>query len=123
MNRGTLRIYLGASPGVGKTYRMLSEGVRRAERGTDVVIGIVETHGRKRTAEQICDLEVMPMKAVAYRGTVLKEMDIDAVLARRPQVVLVDPGALVCAYSSTNTTCGRRARTASMSISLSTVPR
>ena len=97
-----MRIYLGASPGVGKTYRMLSEGVRRAERGTDVVIGVVETHGRARTAEQIGDLEVVPMKAVAYRGTVLEEMDIDRVIARHPQVVLVDEYAHTNAPGSAN---------------------
>ena len=102
MNRGTLRIYLGASPGVGKTYRMLNEGARRAERGTDVVIGVVETHGRARTAEQIGDLEVMPMLAVPYRGTVLREMDIDAVIARRPRVVLVDEYAHTNAPGSAN---------------------
>jgi two-component system sensor histidine kinase KdpD len=100
--RGTLRIYLGASPGVGKTYRMLGEGVRRKERGTDVVIGIVETHGRHQTAAQIRDLEVMPLKQVEYRGTTLKEMDLDAILARRPQVVLVDEYAHTNAPGSRN---------------------
>ena len=90
MARGVLRIYLGASPGVGKTYRMLGEGVRRKERGTDVVIGIVETHGRNQTASQIRDLELIPLKQVGYRGTTLQEMDLDAILQRRPQVVLVD---------------------------------
>src|SRR3954463_4358411 len=86
--RGSLRIYLGASPGVGKTYRMLGEGVRRKERGTDVVIGMVVTHGRAQTAAQIRDLEIIPPKEVAYRGTTLLEMDVDAILARRPKVVL-----------------------------------
>ncbi|HEX2785719.1 MAG TPA: DUF4118 domain-containing protein, partial [Ilumatobacteraceae bacterium] len=100
--RGTLRIYLGASPGVGKTYRMLGEGVRRKERGTDVVVGIVETHGRHQTAAQIRDLEVMPLKAIEYRGTTLKEMDLDAILARQPDVVLVDEYAHTNAPGSTN---------------------
>src|SRR5581483_1199286 len=90
MVRGTLRIYLGAAPGVGKTYAMLGEGRRRAGRGTDVVIGYVETHGRARTQEQVGDLEVVPRKEVDYRGATFTEMDTDAVLARRPEVVLVD---------------------------------
>ena len=90
MARGTLRIYLGASPGVGKTYRMLGEGARRKKRGTDVVIGVVETHGRWQTAGQIDDLEVVPLKQIGYRGTTLREMDLDALLARQPDVVLVD---------------------------------
>src|SRR5215203_1698842 len=90
MARGSLRIYLGAAPGVGKTYKMLGEGVRRAERGTDVIIGIVETHGRSQTAEQMRGLELIPRREVEYRDIVLTEMDVDAVLARRPEVVLVD---------------------------------
>ena len=102
MARGSLRIYLGASPGVGKTYRMLGEGVRRHERGTDVVIGIVETHGRSQTAGQIRDLEVVPLRPVEYRGTTLREMDVDAILARNPRVVLVDEYAHTNAPGSTN---------------------
>jgi len=88
--RGSLRIYLGAAPGVGKTYKMLGEGVRRQERGTDVVIGVVETHGRLQTAEQIRDLELIPLRQLNYRGATLKEMDVDTILARKPSVVLVD---------------------------------
>jgi two-component system, OmpR family, sensor histidine kinase KdpD len=88
--RGTLRVYLGAAPGVGKTFDMLNEGRRRKERGTDVVVGYVETHGRAHTAEQIGDLEVVPRRVVSYRGAALEEMDLDAVLARRPAVALVD---------------------------------
>jgi two-component system, OmpR family, sensor histidine kinase KdpD len=90
MARGTLRIYLGAAPGVGKTFAMLGEGRRRAGRGTDVVVGYVETHGRRKTADQIGDLEVVPSTSVDYRGTTFEEMDIDAILARRPEVALVD---------------------------------
>ncbi len=90
MNRGTLRVYLGAAAGVGKTYDMLNEGWRRAERGTDVVVGYVETHGRVQTVAQVRDLEVIPRRAVEYRGQIFEEMDLDAVLARAPQVVLVD---------------------------------
>lgn len=90
MARGTLRIYLGAAPGVGKTFAMLNEGTRRAGRGGDVVIGLVETHERAVTSEQIGDLEIVPRATVHYRGTSFQEMDLDAVLARRPAVVLVD---------------------------------
>src|SRR5580692_12829579 len=87
---GHFRIYLGAAAGVGKTYAMLSEGHRRLGRGTDVVIGFVECHGRQRTEEMIDGLDVVPRKEVDYRGSRLEEMDLDAVLSRRPQVVLVD---------------------------------
>ncbi|MEU9869329.1 DUF4118 domain-containing protein [Actinomadura sp. NPDC048021] len=88
--RGAWRIYLGAAPGVGKTYAMLNEGRRRAGRGTDVVVGLVETHGRSRTAEQIGDLEVVPPRRTRHRGARLTELDVDALLARRPEVALVD---------------------------------
>ncbi|MFI5045330.1 MAG: DUF4118 domain-containing protein, partial [Acidimicrobiales bacterium] len=90
MTRGSLRIYLGAAPGVGKTFAMLDEARRRVERGTDVVVGYVETHGRAQTAEKIGHLEVLPRRTLTYRGTVQQEMDTDAVLARRPAVALVD---------------------------------
>ncbi len=87
---GKFRLYLGAVAGVGKTWSMLDEGWRRHRRGADVVIGFVETHGRARTAEQIRDLEVVPRKVVEYRGTTFEEMDLAAVLARRPEVALID---------------------------------
>jgi two-component system sensor histidine kinase KdpD len=90
MGRGKLRIYLGAAPGVGKTYKMLEEGQRRLQRGTDVVIGYVETHDRPRTAALVEGLEVVPRARLTYRGSVFEEMDLDAILARRPAVVLVD---------------------------------
>lgn len=90
MARGTLRIYLGAAPGVGKTFRMLEEGRRRAARGADVVIALVETHGRQRTAEQIGNLEIVPRQTVTHRGAQFDEMDLQAVLDRAPQVALVD---------------------------------
>jgi two-component system sensor histidine kinase KdpD len=90
MARGQLRLYLGAAPGVGKTFAMLNEGRRRHDRGTDVVIGIIETHGRAHTAEQIGDLERVPLRRIEYRGSEFEEMDVDAVLARRPEVALVD---------------------------------
>ncbi len=88
--RGKLRIYLGAAPGVGKTYAMLNEGRRRRDRGTDVVVGYVETHGRPNTAAQLGDLEVVPRRTIVHRGTSFSEMDLDAVRARAPRVVLVD---------------------------------
>src|ERR1700730_17429522 len=90
MARGTLRVYLGAAPGVGKTYAMLSEGCRRRSRGTDVVVGIVETHERELTEAQIGDLEVMPRKTVIYRDAEFGEMDVDAIIARHPEQALVD---------------------------------
>jgi two-component system sensor histidine kinase KdpD len=89
-NRGKLRVYLGAAPGVGKTYAMLGEGQRRLERGTDVAVGFVETHGRRHTAEMLDGLEIVPRRTLTYRGTTFEEMDVDAVLARHPKVVLVD---------------------------------
>ena len=87
---GRFRIYLGAAPGVGKTYAMLSEGHRRRERGADVVAGFIESYGRPVTEALVNGLEVMPRKTVDYRGTRVEEMDLDAVLRRRPEVVLVD---------------------------------
>lgn len=88
--RGQLRIYLGAAPGVGKTFAMLDEAHRRRGRGTDVVVGFVETHGREQTAALLEGLQVVPRARLTYRGATFTEMDVDAVLARRPQVVLVD---------------------------------
>ncbi|MFB7708297.1 ATP-binding protein [Streptomyces sp. NPDC056105] len=90
MGRGKLRIYLGAAPGVGKTYAMLSEGHRRIERGTDCAVGFVEHHGRPRTEVMLHGLEQIARKELTYRGAVFTEMDVDAVLARRPEVALVD---------------------------------
>ncbi|MFD3511658.1 ATP-binding protein [Streptomyces sp. NPDC058657] len=88
--RGKLRIYLGAAPGVGKTYAMLSEAHRRVERGTDCVVAFVEHHGRPRTEVMLHGLEEVPRREIAYRGTTFTEMDVDAVLARDPAVALVD---------------------------------
>jgi len=90
MARGTLRVYLGAAPGVGKTYAMLDEGWRRNQRGTDVAIGMVLTHGRKNTEAQLRDLEIVPTKKIRYRDADFEEMDVAAVLARNPRVCLVD---------------------------------
>jgi two-component system sensor histidine kinase KdpD len=88
--RGHLRLYLGAAPGVGKTYAMLQEGQRRRKRGTDVVVGFAETYGRPLTIEAMEGLEVVPRKHIEYRGVVLEEMNTEAVIARRPAVALVD---------------------------------
>ena len=90
MARGKLRLYLGAAPGVGKTYAMLNEGWRRKERGTDVVVGWVEDHGRPQTDAQIRDLPVFPRRTVEYRGRRFEEMDVEGLLERRPELVLVD---------------------------------
>ncbi|MDQ2758287.1 MAG: DUF4118 domain-containing protein [Actinomycetota bacterium] len=90
MARGQLRIYLGAAPGVGKTVAMLAEAHRRAARGADVVVGLVETHGRPFTGAQLEGLPVVPRRQVEHRGAVLEEMDLDALLARRPDLALVD---------------------------------
>lgn len=88
--RGELRIYLGAAPGVGKTYAMLGEAHRRLERGTDVVIGLVETHGRDKTARLLDGLEAVPRQRLTHRGIEFTEMDVDAVLSRKPAVAVVD---------------------------------
>jgi two-component system sensor histidine kinase KdpD len=88
--RGQLRIYLGAAAGVGKTYAMLSEGHRRAERGSDVVVAFAETHRRKQTAALVEGLEVVPRISLSYRGTTFEEMDVAAVIDRKPQIALVD---------------------------------
>ncbi|MFH8591502.1 universal stress protein [Streptomyces rimosus] len=90
MGRGRLRVYLGAAPGVGKTYAMLAEGQRRRARGTDVVIGFVEPHGRRLAAAMAEGLETVPRRTLTHRGSAFTEMDVDAVLDRRPQVALVD---------------------------------
>ena len=90
MARGKLRIYLGAAPGVGKTYAMLNEGWRAHTRGKDVVIGYVETYDRPNTRAQIRDLEVLPRAKLEYRGQVFEEMDLDRLLERHPEVALVD---------------------------------
>jgi len=88
--RGRLRVYLAAAAGAGKTYTMLNEGHRRESRGSDVVVGYVETHGRPQTQAQLGDLEVVPRKKVTYRGITLEEMDTEAVIARHPKVALID---------------------------------
>jgi len=87
---GVFKLFLGYAPGVGKTYTMLTEAIRRQSRGEEVVIGVAETHGRKTVAELITRLESVPRKSIEYKGAVFEEMDVDAILARKPRVVLVD---------------------------------
>ncbi len=89
-SQGILKLFLGYAPGVGKTYSMLSEAIRRASRGEEVVIAVVETHGRKATAELASKLEAIPRRKLEYKGTIFEEMDVDAVIARKPAVVVVD---------------------------------
>ncbi len=87
---GVFKLFLGYAPGVGKTYSMLSEAIRRQSRGEDVVVGVAETHGRRATQELLARLEAVPRKKIDYKGTIFEEMDVDAILARHPQVALVD---------------------------------
>src|SRR6202521_4582053 len=100
--RGRLKVYLGATPGAGKTFAMLKESLERRQRGEDVVIAYVETYGRVRTEELLAGFELIPRKRLAYRGTVLEEMDHDAVLARHPKIALVDELAHTNAPGSAN---------------------
>ncbi len=88
--RGNFKLFLGYAPGVGKTFAMLSEAIRRHSRGEDVVIGVVETHGRKGIEELVTQLEAVPRQKIEYKGTLFEEMDLDGILARKPAVVLVD---------------------------------
>ena len=90
INRGTLKVYIGAAPGVGKTYTMLREANELKQKGIDIVIGLLETHGRKETIEQIGALEIIPRKKISYKGTTLEEMDTESIINRNPEVVLVD---------------------------------
>ncbi|HZY01036.1 MAG TPA: ATP-binding protein [Dermatophilaceae bacterium] len=103
MARGLLRIYLGAAPGVGKTVAMLGEAHRRLGRGTDVVVGLCEPHGRAYTTAQMEGLEAVPQREIEYRGTSFRELDLDAVLARAPQVALIDELAHTNVPGSRNT--------------------
>lgn len=102
--RGRLKIYLGFAAGVGKTYDMLQEGQRLRGQGVDVVIGFVETHGREETSAQIGELEQMPRRRIEYRGIVLEEMDVEALLTRRPKIALIDE------LAHTNTPGSRNAK-------------
>ena len=89
-DRGHLKVFIGMAPGVGKTYRMLQEGAAEAENGRDVVVGYLESHGRAETVAQAEGLEIVPRRSVVYRGTPLQEMDLPAVLARKPELCLID---------------------------------
>jgi nucleotide-binding universal stress UspA family protein len=102
--RAPLRVYLGAAPGVGKTYAMLSEGQRRRSRGTDVVVGIVQTYGRPKTKEMLEGLEIVSQREIEYRGSVFEEMDTEAIIERSPEVALVDE------LAHTNIPTSRRAK-------------
>src|SRR5277367_4654850 len=88
--KGSLKLFLGYAPGVGKTFSMLSEAIRRHTRGDDIVIGVVETHGRAGIMELVPQLEVMPRQKIDYKGTIFEEMDVDGIIARNPQVALID---------------------------------
>src|ERR1700678_4783879 len=88
--RGRLKIYIGAAAGVGKTYRMLEEAHQLRERGVDVVLGFVETHHRRETEERVGDLEIVPRRKISYRDVEREEMDVEAIIARKPAVVMVD---------------------------------
>lgn len=90
LNRGKLKLYVGAAPGVGKSYKMLFDAREMRKEGIDVVIGLIETHGRKDTKEAIADLEVVPLKDITYKGKVFQELNIEAIMKRAPQVVIVD---------------------------------
>jgi two-component system, OmpR family, sensor histidine kinase KdpD len=87
---GRFKLFLGYAPGVGKTHTMLTEAIRRHSRGEDIVIGVVETHGRRAVGELVCSLETVPRKSIEYKGATFQEMDVDAILARKPCVALVD---------------------------------
>ena len=100
--RGRLKVYLGFAPGVGKTYKMLQEGQQLKLQGVDVVVGVVETHGRADTAALIGGLEQVPRRRIEYRGVTLEEMDVDALLRRGPQVALIDELAHTNAPDSRN---------------------
>jgi two-component system, OmpR family, sensor histidine kinase KdpD len=88
--KGIFKLFIGYAPGVGKTYNMLSEGMRRASRGEDVVVGVVETHGRRSIADLAARLAGVPRRPIQYKGATFEEMDVDAILARKPQVALID---------------------------------
>src|SRR5260370_12068548 len=98
---GIFKLFLGYAPGGGKTYKMLSEAIRRSKRGEDVVIGVGETHGRKGVADLITQLPMVPRKKLQYKGTDFEEMDLDALISRKPQVVLCHEPAPTYIHRST----------------------
>ncbi|KLR74558.1 histidine kinase, partial [Geobacillus sp. T6] len=102
MKKGRLKIYIGAAPGVGKTFHMLRDAHDVREKGIDIVIGIVETHGRAETEAEIKDLEIIPRKKIHYKGKEFAELDVDAVIRRNPDVVIVDELAHTNAPGSKN---------------------
>src|SRR5215467_6550006 len=100
--RGRLKLYLGFAAGVGKTYKMLEEAHALHRRGVDVVLGFIETHGRAETAALIDGLEVVPRRKIEYRGVTIEELDVDAVLARKPTIAVIDELAHTNAPGSRN---------------------
>ena len=109
---GRLKIFVGAAPGVGKTYEMLQQARARKQDGYDIVVGVVETHGRKETQALLDGLEIVPRKRLDYKGQWLEEMDLDAIIARRPQIALVDelahatrPAVVIPSATSTSRNC------------------
>ena len=88
--RASLRVYIGAAPGVGKTYQMLEDAHALKRQGVDIVVAVVETHGREETAALVCELERVHMRRIEYRGVTLEEMDVEAVITRRPAIAIVD---------------------------------
>ncbi|WP_099223333.1 KdpD-like non-kinase potassium sensor [Listeria costaricensis] len=90
LKRGKLKIYMGSAPGVGKTYRMLTEAHELKQEGIDIVIGLAETHGRKETAALLHDLEMVPLKEIDYKGKIYQDLDVEAIIARNPEVVVID---------------------------------
>lgn len=101
-NKGRLKLYIGAAPGVGKTYQMLRDAIEMKETGIDVVIGLVETYGRKGTIEQLKDLEIIPLKEIEYKDVIFKELNLEEVIKRKPQIVIVDELAHTNAPTSEN---------------------
>ncbi len=118
-SRGRLKIFLGAAPGVGKTYEMLVSGHAKMADGLDVVIGVVETHGRKETEALLAGFEIVPRVKIAYRGQSLEEMDLDAILARKPDLVLVDELAHTNAEGSRHRSAISMSRNCSTAASMS----
>ena len=120
--RGRLKIFLGYSPGVGKTFAMLNEAHLLKRRGEDVVVGIAETHGRSETESLLKDLEIIPRRRVKYQGVVLEELDLAAIFTRRPAVVLVDELAHTNAAGSQHQNDTRTWKSCLITASMSTPP-
>jgi two-component system sensor histidine kinase KdpD len=120
--RGRLKVFLGMAPGVGKTYEMLRAARRRKAEGVDVLIGVVETHGRRETESLLRGMEVLPRKSIEHRGNVLMEFDIDEAVARKPKVLLVDEYAHSNAPARAIPSAGRTSRSCWTPVSTSGPP-